>query len=245
MLTITICDDACINCDMLYELIRRYVSRHEQNTLIKTYNDPLEVYNESNPSNIYVLDMIMPGLTGRELAIRLHEKYPQSQFIFISADAMTLKDSYDAEHIAYLLKPVDYKYLAAALDKAIEELRTEIFVVHTPDGDKQLRYKDLVYAQNVDRAIEYHMTNGDVVRTVCVRGKVKDAYGPVAEHDGFMFLAPSTVINLAKVELVNPEYVEFGDGSKLFYTHKYHKELRKRWGEAIGEGMSGAENGFY
>ncbi|GAA1814074.1 LytR/AlgR family response regulator transcription factor [Nesterenkonia flava] len=83
----------------------------------------------TQPIDVVLLDIHMPGQSGMELARQLTEKavegQPAPQIIFITADAQPAVEAFELAARDYLLKPVRASRLREALTRASEALTPE------------------------------------------------------------------------------------------------------------------------
>lgn len=101
----------------------------------------------SEPRDVVLTDLKMPGLTGLELVQRLHAARPQLPIILMTAHGTaetaitaTKNGAYD-----YLLKPFEMDELLAVLDKAIESSRLAAQPVSIGDGTAE---RDAIIGQS-------------------------------------------------------------------------------------------------
>jgi two-component system, LytTR family, response regulator len=71
----------------------------------------------SEPFDLALLDMEMPGLHGLELASRLQAIRPEIHIVFVTAHAEFARDAFDVEALDYLLKPITEEHLARMLSR--------------------------------------------------------------------------------------------------------------------------------
>ena len=90
----------------------------------------------SNPVDVILSDVRMPGLTGMEFLLAAHEKYPETPFILLTAygSVETAVEAMKAGAYDFLTKPVNLDHLDLLVDRAIaardlksqtNELRTQ------------------------------------------------------------------------------------------------------------------------
>ncbi len=72
----------------------------------------------TEPIDLALLDMEMPGLNGLELAERLREVRPEIQIAFLTAYDEYARDAFDVEAIDYLLKPIISNDLVRTIKRA-------------------------------------------------------------------------------------------------------------------------------
>ena len=68
--------------------------------------------------DLVFLDVQMPGLTGFEVARRIHERQTSPQVVFVTAYDRYAIEAFEVDAVDYLLKPVDPTRLAEAVERA-------------------------------------------------------------------------------------------------------------------------------
>lgn len=103
------------------EVLKKHVAASGLLQLVHTTTEPLDalrVINEQ-PIDIAFLDIMMPGITGLELAAAIRGK---CKVIFTTAYSEFALDAYELDVVDYLLKPVPLPRFIGAVQRAIERL---------------------------------------------------------------------------------------------------------------------------
>ncbi len=77
---------------------------------------------ETNQTDLALLDIDMPGMTGIQLAARIKQKYPDTAIIFLTSYSEYAVDAFAVRASGYLLKPLDKKRLEEDVDFALSRL---------------------------------------------------------------------------------------------------------------------------
>jgi two-component system, response regulator YesN len=130
MLKVLIAEDELLD----FSILRKLINWDELGlTLVGIARDGLDAARmvEEYQPDIIITDIVMPGITGTEMASVVHRKYPNMHIIFISGhpDFEYALAGIDAEIDGYLLKPVDFaqlnNILMQVIDKCIKEKKQE------------------------------------------------------------------------------------------------------------------------
>lgn len=89
---------------------------------VKTGEDVLKVL-ESDNFNLALLDIMLPGIDGYELAKVLMKKYAELPFIFLSAKSLKIDKlkGFKLGAIDYITKPVDEELLVAKINAILNQ----------------------------------------------------------------------------------------------------------------------------
>ncbi|HJP62128.1 MAG TPA: response regulator, partial [Mucilaginibacter sp.] len=112
----------CIAIDdepLALRLIARYVHQFPELQLVQTFDDAISggEYLKHSPVDLLFLDINMPDISGIQLARALEQK---PMIIFTTAYKNFAFEGFELEALDYLLKPIDAKRFARAVEKAIE-----------------------------------------------------------------------------------------------------------------------------
>lgn len=234
MLKIALCDDVAIQLNMLEDMVNSYVFDSGIDAEIKSFGSGealLEYVDKNSFFDIYILDMIMPGIKGIELGLELRNRKDNGKIIYLTATSEYAVESYQVAAFFYLLKPLSKKNIYEVLNKARAEItRQEIaamdykdgmehYEIKSRDGKIMVRVGDIDYVDIVNRAPNYHMSDGSIIECVMLRGPFIESIKLLADKD-IMFLASNNLlINIANVELVDKNQVSFR-GGQVFYPSK-------------------------
>ena len=127
MLRIALCDDNRQQRGATGKLLLDYgAARPHLAVKVSVFSSGLEVLaaaEEAGDFDLYVLDVVMPGLSGIQLGMRLREVGSASPIIYLTVSPEYAVDSYATRAFHYLMKPVDREKLFTVLDRAVEKLR--------------------------------------------------------------------------------------------------------------------------
>lgn len=146
MLRIALCDDEADKLRETAALVQRYFqARPSVSGQVETFpggGELLARMQESRGFDIYILDILMPGLSGIDAARKLRQLGDGGEIIYITNSNDFAADSYEVRAFSYLLKPVDEARLFKVLDGAVEKLerrRSSAVIVNTPGGMQRIR----------------------------------------------------------------------------------------------------------
>ena len=102
--------------------LRQLASKIKDLVIVGECADAMEAYNlmQSNPVDLLLLDIEMPGMTGLELTKNIGNKRPV--IIFITSNKEYAIEAFELNVADYILKPVTVARFIQAIDKAREIL---------------------------------------------------------------------------------------------------------------------------
>jgi DNA-binding LytR/AlgR family response regulator len=126
--------------------------------------------------DVFLLDVIMPGITGMELANHIRSTDQASKIIFLTSSPEFAVESYSVNAFNYLIKPVQKEKLFSVLKKAINDICSgtkKYIIVKTQIGMFKIFMHDLIYIEVVGRTIFFHQTNGVIIEGISTISKVE------------------------------------------------------------------------
>ena len=192
----------------------------------------LEHLRLKNTFDLYFLDVIMPGADGIELGLNIREFDQGGHIVYLAFSPDFAVDSYRARASGYLIKPLEKNRLFQVLDEILERLARErcaFLTVKTQDGFRRLPLRSIVYGELAGRRIQYHLTDGSVVKGMSLRGSFQDAVRPLLAHRRFVLCTASFFVNLAFVEVAGPSSLKLTGGSALPLSRALRAEVTSRW----------------
>lgn len=219
---ITICDDSIKDLLEIEKLLLKYKTLYpDKDFELEKFSDPSRLYNrisEGKLTDIYLLDMLMPGHTGIDLGNLIRQAGSASIIIYITSSDDFALDAYGVHAIRYLLKPLDEGRLYEALDYALSytKIKTEpAYLIKTKDGLIQKPYSKIEYIENVNRRLEIHLSNGDILKSLFIRKSFEEEIQEIAEKRNFQQIHKSFLVNLDYVRQLTQDSVIMESGVRL------------------------------
>ena len=236
MLKFAICDD---NLDELRQtkiLIEKYLDkRPELAVRLFPFSSPYEMLDETKESggfDLYILDIIMPEISGIDLGKQLRENGDEGEIVYLSSSCDYAVDSYDAKAFFYLIKPVEEAKLFEVMDNAIKKLQektTQGITVHTHDGLCRVNFDDILYIEQIDRSIHYHLTDGNIVKTCTIRKPFSSEVEPILSDNRFIVCGSSFVLNLHRIKSISKNEAVFSCGVSLSLPRTLQRSMKQKW----------------
>ncbi|MBP9996481.1 MAG: response regulator [Lachnospiraceae bacterium] len=125
MIKITYCDDSWIQQGLIDEWLRVYTAKKGitiEGVPFSTGDDLLSAVSAGASFDIYILDIILPGMRGTEVAAELRRHGDNGAIIYLTSSSAFEKDSDEVKAFDYLIKPIQPEQLYDVLDRAIATL---------------------------------------------------------------------------------------------------------------------------
>jgi DNA-binding LytR/AlgR family response regulator len=205
MLRIAVCDDDIADCDRIYGFVQDYINRNDLVADVRKYTHPDLMLTESvffHP-NIYILDIVMPMLTGLEAAKEVRWTQKNAQIIFATSEKSYALEAYDVSPINYILKPVDKNKLEQSLNRAISNIGPEdeqSITVKIKGGFATIRICDIMYVDCSNHKVTFHLLSNDPIATPTLRIGFAEYVEELLPTDMFLRCHESIVVNIAAID---------------------------------------------
>ena len=160
MLTIAICEDEKYILEKLYEKVKTYIKKKQLICNVQTYMSGEDLLNEKIAFDILLLDMMLPGISGIEVAKHFFHK---SSIIFITSYKEYALEAFEVDAVHYLIKPVTDECIYLALDRALGRLKQmdcQVLTLMKAGKTHVIRMQDIFYCEVFNHQVCIHTTQG-------------------------------------------------------------------------------------
>lgn len=214
MLRFAVCDDIPADLKATSSLLEDYrLARPDYDISVSAYASPYLLLSEMDRGNwhdVYLLDILMPGLSGLQLGRALRGRNDKCALIFGTITPEYAVESYCVSAQNYLLKPFVRERLFEALDQAVRHLgdaSSQGLHIHEQQGIRYLPAHEIVYVESRQRALLCHTAGGRSFTSLKLRQKFEEALAPL--------LALPRFCQPHKSFAVNMDYIRFCGGNRL------------------------------
>lgn len=236
MLKLALCEDETIQRGIAAVLLHDYLKDRPgvKGKVFEFSSGPelLEALKTEGRFDLYLLDVVMPEMTGIELGLRLRRQDQEAVIIYLTVSPEYAISAYETQAFGYLVKPVDRERLYQVLDRAIgsmEKRKGTCVPVKTREGLQRVPLDEILYAELADRSMRYHMASGELVDSVTLRGAFQAAAAPMLADSRFVLCGASFVVNLYYVAVVEKSSLRLTTGERVPLPRGSAAETRRRW----------------
>ncbi len=238
---IAVCEDNGKDRDKLLKQLTAAMKRLTVDADVAVFEDAEELLKEASGTtffSMFFLDILLPGMSGMEAALKLRRLGNYSPVVFTTITKDYLTQSYSVCASDYLVKPIADKDMESALARALKilegnERMLEITVArHT----ERIPYSDIYYIKGNSR-----------ICAIQTRTGVYDPYAALQEllerlgDSRFFCSHRSYIINLDHVVAVQRGHVAMRDDVLLPIRRGGTEEVRRAWEDRRFEVVSGRE----
>ena len=234
MLKIAICDDVSAELSHVAGLTREYLTKADISAMLSEYTHPDELLTacETETFHIFLLDMVMPMISGLELGRSIRRVSTDAQIIYITAEPGFALDAYSVNPLHYLLKPVDREALFAALrlaaGKAAFGEETAV-TIKTRDGLRTLCADAVVCCEYARHTVIYTLKSGERVATLTISQSFSEHIAPLLRDRRFIQPHAAYAVNMSRAERLSKDGFLMRDGARVPVSGKQFAAVRNAY----------------
>lgn len=238
MLKIALCDGEPEQRARLEQLVREYLRQRPELTarlsVFASSSALLDAVEHRAGFDLYLLETLMPELSGIELGGRLRKLDERGIIIYLSASPDCAAEAYRVRAFDYLLKPAGEEQLFPVLDQALAILnrrKAAQVMVKTRAGTRLIPMDHIQYVELVNRMAHYHLSNGETISSVTLRRSFQEAASALLADPRFILCGSSLAVNLHYVTAAEGGCFLLGDGSAVTLPRRSAAWARRAWAD--------------
>jgi DNA-binding LytR/AlgR family response regulator len=231
---IAICDDNSVDLNAMREVFHRTAPEH----VVEAYSDGrklLDAIAGGRAYDLLFLDIIMPGITGMELAREAGRIAPDLPVVFLTDSEAYAVEAFSVGALHYILKPMTEPDLKECLNR-LEERRGARQRVHiiSSSGTRQMLYADEIqYAQSDAHYYDLHLKDGTVIKVRMTQKEIRNTLG-----DSFLLVSRGLVVNLEFIRQLGPKSCILKDGREILLSRGNVEEIHSAYAAYVFSRLS-------
>jgi len=219
-MNILICEDMKYEADLLADFIAE--SGFEVNVAI--YNnarDALAYVRSGADLDVCFLDILMPGMTGIELAEELREGGFKGFIVFLTGSNSYAPESYRVKAFDYLIKPAApgrVKEVLAELDKAIKSADNGGVLIKGAGVSRMLLFREISHLEVIQNIVHIQLIDGTVHRT---RATLAEVTPKLLGDSRFIQCHRSYIVNMGCIVALQGSSFIMRDGTNVPISRKF------------------------
>ena len=234
MLKIAICDDQPKELQALESLTKEFFAHHCPDAEITVFGHPDKLLSAMETQNfhLYILDMVMPLLSGLDVGRSIRRISTDAQIIYITSEPGYALDAYAVNPLHYLLKPTRREQLFAALTLAASKVDLDnemVMTVKTRGGLRSIPAERIACCEGRRHTAVYTLTDGEIVETTTLPGSFAEHIAPLLSVHRFISPHASFIVNMSQVERLTKEGFFLRAGVYVPVSGKQFATVRDRY----------------
>ncbi len=201
---IAICDDNRLELQQVEAIVQNFISSRQPLHPIRIHtfsngNDLFLFTQKFGGFDLVILDIIMPGLNGIDLAARLRAHHDDCRIIFLTSSPEFAVDSYKVKAYYYLLKSSAGAEFHALLNRVLDEIteeNTSGIVIKEKGKWTRVPLGSIRYVESINHTVYFHLNKKEAILS----------FGSLNEYHELL-LADKRFVKCHKSYIVNMQYV--------------------------------------
>ncbi len=231
---IAICEDTAMEAEFLCELLRRYQQKTPhirlELALFESAEALVQALQARQNYDLYLLDIIMPGMDGMSLARELRRREAECVIVFLTSSPDFALEAFSVKAFDYLVKPVEKERLFEAVDDAIATLGRRVeatATIQTPELDLTVKRGDIVAVEVTGHTLAYSLADGRRLVSKVLRIPFAEATAGLLEDPRFFSPHRSFLINLAHLQKLDKDCLQMAGGLLVPVSRLRYGQLKQ------------------
>lgn len=238
---IAICDDMPEQLTLIQALTNEYIKQKGISAEVRTFPHPdkLLIACETERFHLYLLDMVMPMVHGVELGRSIRRSDREAQIVYITTAPEYALESFAANPVNYLLKPLDKQVFFDTLTLAISKIDVsdeQTITVKTKDGMRVLPHSSIVFCERDGLSVKFLLASSETVKSVSIRCSFSEYIAPLLSNRRFLQPHVSYVVNLNHAEGISDKEFTMRGGACVPIAQKQYTSVRRAYFDYLLEG---------
>ncbi len=234
MLQLAICDDDRTDLTRTSEIIREWCQcQNHPEIHIHSFRSPynlIDSVSSGEDYDIFLLDILMPEMTGIRLGEQLSELLPEPLIVYLSSSSDYYPDAFRLYAFNYLCKPVCKDTLFPVLDRFALHLRKQeknVFMLKTAEGIRHIPLHTIVYAELLSHVCHFHLADGKHLKSLYLRSGLNQFLAPILEQPNFIKTHTSFVVNLDYSDRLSTGFLALTTGNTVPVARSFAAKVQK------------------
>ncbi len=229
MYNVAVCDDTEEERLQAAEYAGRFFDREGIEVRIETYASGRELLESDREYDLYLLDVLMPGMSGIDTAQALAEAKGRPVVIFITSSLESAVEGYRVEAAGFILKPVEEESFWATMERVVRRRlgvkKAVLPVVHNR-VNVELPLERLAWFENRLHRVFVKLADGEILS---VNQKLSELQLVLEPHSQFLRCHQSYLVNLDYVDKLEDSCFYMKDGQMIPISRNFYKQSKNAY----------------
>ena len=238
-MNILICDDVRTEADRLGELIKRS-GFDAVVSIFRSGRETLDYVRSGAAVDVCFLDIVMPEMSGVELADKLRGGGYTGEIVFLSYSNDYAHQAYSVNAFFYLLKPPvqsEVDEVLSKLDNARRNADRDGLYIKTQGMTRVIPLREISHIEVIDHTVYIRLINGKEIEVYATFNEIASR---LLKDRRFFQCHRSYVLNMSDIGTITDNTVQMQNGARIPISRSYAdvrvEMLRWMAGEGVGGG---------
>lgn len=226
---ISICDDEERQLTLIGGYVSEYINSRKADVTIEKFTNPADLLKHERStggSEIYLLDIVMDGMSGLELGQRIREYNERGVIIYLTTAKEFSLDAFSVNAFSYLVKPFEKEKLFTELDKCFKyhippQKEETVITVKMSDGMIPIALNKINAVEYLDHRLIYALTDGSKIEGIYQKASFDTQTQELLRIGVFVKTANCYLVNIDNIMTVTTRGFKMKNGREYPVTRKY------------------------
>nr|WP_083504339.1 LytTR family DNA-binding domain-containing protein [Acetivibrio ethanolgignens] len=229
MLRVAVCDDTLEECRMIADYTECFFEERQMEASVDAFGSMEDLLNSDNSYELYLLDVMMPGISGIDGAGSLRKKVKNPVIVFITSSLESAVEGYRVNASGFILKPVEKERFEETMDRVLEQKlgqRKKFISLTYNRVPLKLQLERVAYFENRLHRVYVMLTDGEVLSVGQKLSQIQENL----ESDGmFLRCHQSYLVNLEQVEEMMNSCFRLKGGIMIPISRNFYKQSKNAY----------------
>ncbi|PWM43659.1 MAG: DNA-binding response regulator [Clostridiales bacterium] len=230
---IAICDDIPDQLETIFKMVNEYIKANNINAETRTFLHPdtLLEYCKTENAQLYLLDVVMPMMSGVQLGLELRTLDREAQIIYTTSASEYALDSFSVNPLNYLIKPIQKDKLFSTLDLAMMKIKAneQTITIKTKHGLHTIPVSEVECCEYINHTVKYTLSGGKIAETTTIKGSFSEYIIPIISDKRFIQPHASFIVNMSCVERLSRDGFTLRSGMFVPVSGKLFSEVKNTY----------------
>ncbi len=237
MIRVAICEDDHVMLENMTRMVREFsIANPHLGITIHPFASTFDLLDsrekQSAPYHIYLLDVLMPVMSGIELGRYIRKDDDHAVIIYMTSSTEYALESFKASPLQYLVKPIQTGVLHQVLEKACQKLKQyqdQQVLIRVKGGIALVRYNQIAYIEYMNHTMTYHLITGKTLTSMVLRESFTDCTEKYLQDPRFIKPHASFVLNMDYVQVLSSKEFQMQNGETVPISKRSYIMVRRQF----------------
>jgi DNA-binding LytR/AlgR family response regulator len=228
---IAICDDNKLELGQVESIEQDFISDKQplHSISIHTFSNGNDLFlftQKFGAFDVVILDIIMPGLNGIDLAAKLRAHNDNCRIIFLTSSPEFAVDSYKVKAYYYLLKNSAATELHALLNRVLDEIteeNTSSVVIKEKGKWTRVSFGSIKYVESINHTVQFHLHKKESILSF---GSLNEYHELLLSDKRFVKCHKSYIVNMQHVASITSRDFVLGEDVSVPISRKIYPQIK-------------------
>lgn len=234
MFDIAICDDDPTQLGLLVACTTEWINTSSFESSIHQFLHPDELLRscEKRRYHLYILDIVMPMFNGIEAGKAIREHDRDAFILYTTSEPSFALQSFAANPIGYLLKPIDKQQFNTTLSLVASKLnlmQEHTYLIYTRDGIRILRLSEIICCEYTNHRVIYTLKGNRTATTSIITGSFANHVQTLLQDQRFVRPHVSFLLNMDYVIGFTKTRFNLQERASVPIVSKHYQAVRESY----------------